>query len=1545
MSLTTEQSNEHTMRALVELLAVLSQSADQPAPIAKCLELVVQAFNFAGGALYLFEEHSTSLALAASSANTSQFNKVANQIPTSSSTLLRVLEKRQAILIEDKRKLPRTLARAIKAENWDEILITPLYSALDTLGLIFLGTSRSSEWIPENLPLLTTFGQQIGLVLQNTFLRDGLTRSENQFHTYSLSMHRRNIQMQLAVESASLISTIRDPQMLLQHTANIIKEKFNFYYVGIFLVDEDREFAVLRSGTGKAGKRLLAEEHKLRIDLPSMISWCITHCQPRIAQQAQDDDIRFANPHLPETRAEMSLPLKINGESRGALTVQSTNPGAFLEEDIQVMVAVADQLAIALENSKLIKTVNQNLTEISRRNELIQALNTVSARLQITLDSEEVIHLLGEELNRIGLSCLLGQLEGDEIAIKHIFPTHTSSRKIERFLKISLSNLRIKSTLFPPIESEGTKKHAFFLSEVWGLAEKLLPGITLPLFNRATRMAFGVENPPAIYLPLVVEDRALGILSIIGEDLEESDLSIFSVFASQVAASLEIADLHTQLREQRQGEQAALLQLSQALLAAHDPITIMEIAVQSVAEALNVTMVSLMTPQEADYPKHLVLRASVGGSVEQINRFMLPIGKGSGSGYVFERGEPLVFNDLESESRFDVPDDIHSMGLIAGMVVPMQAGNQVIGIIGIACQSQKTFGEDDQRLLTLFANTTAQALERARLFQEEQAQHAALVRSTEFINALSRVAAQIQNTTQIEQVFDVLGREFNNLDLVVLAAMFAEDGSLKVRFTSLELPFIQHAEKLIKQKAAGFKINAKNFRLYRDIVEEQEIVFAQGAEFVEITTSAFPKLSRPALNRLLKTIKIDESSSAFYLPLPVEENNLGMLVLWGSQLQEGDVTAAQAFSSQLAIAIHNTILYERVQEHAQLLEHRVAKRTDELNIELGERRRAEEELQENIHRLELLNTISSKLSTTLDVNELSIEIIAEIKTALGVSSTFIGMVEFDVLNVMIIGSGGKATPPDKSSFVISEESSSGWVVIHNEGLLISDTEKDARFNNQLGLLLTQSELVVPIRIANSVLGVLGIGSDNPDAFDVADLNLLQSIADHFALALENAKSFQRAQTQRDEAAKVAEIFFDQTNQVVGINRIVTALQGAKTLSEASRLLVKNLHAEFSIEQSILWMIEEESLCLSALWGLAPEENGLKIAELEACPAINQAWRKSLSIQRSQFNDQAFIDRIFKDWLIMPIQAYGEVLGLLVLEQGPLDGDTLNIIINQAGLGLASARSYEQLQKQARQLAQTNIDIQRATQAKTDFMNRMSHELRTPLNAILGFSRLLSKEHTGPLNSRQQRYIENILSSSMHQLALVNDILDLAKVEAGKIELYFEKLSLAELFENVCEMIFPQANAKSIAILIETSDPTTAINADPIRFRQILLNLLSNAVKFTPDNGRVTIDYSMTNRHLLLENHPTISHRCSPDIEMWILIAISDSGIGIKEEDYPRVFAEFEQIDSSLARTENGTGLGLALSKHLVEAHGGIIWFESVIGEGTTFYLVYPAIME
>jgi len=1545
MSQTIEQNNEHTMQALVELLAVLNQLSDQPAPIAECLDLVVQAFNFAGGALYLLEEHSTSLALAASSAHTSQFNKVANQIPTSSSTLLRALEKRQAILIEDKRKLPRTLARAIKAENWDEILITPLYSGLDTLGLICLGMSRPSEWIPENLPMLTTFGQQIGLVLQNTFLRDGLTRSENQFHTYSLSMHRRNIQMQLAVESASLISTIRDPQTLLQHTANIIKEKFNFYYVGIFLVDEDREFAVLRAGTGIAGERLLDEEHKLRIDLPSMISWCITHCQPRIAQQAQDDDIRFVNPHLPETRAEMSLPLVINGESRGALTVQSTNPGAFLEEDIQVMVAVADQLAIALENSKLIKTVNQNLAEISRRNELIQALNAVSARLQTTLDSEEVIHLLGEELNKIGLSCLIGQLEGDEIAIKHIFPTHTSPRKIERFLKITLSNLCIKSTLFPPIESEGTKKYAFFLSEVWGLAEKLLPGITLPLFNRATRMAFGVENPPAIYLPLVVEDRALGILSIIGEDLEESDLSIFSVFASQVAASLEIADLHTQLREQRQGEQAALLQLSQALLAALDPITIAEIAVQSVAEALNVTMVSLMTPQEADHPKHLVLQASVGGSVEQINRFMLPIGKGSGSEYVFERGEPLVFNDLESENRFDIPDDIRSMGLTAGMVVPMRAVNQVIGVIGVACQRQQTFDKDDQRLLTLIANTTAQALERARLFQEEQVQHAALVRSTEFINALSRVAAQIQNTTQLEQVFDVLGREFTNLDLVVLAAMFAEDGSLRVRFTSLEIPFVQQAEKLIKQKTAGFEINAKNFILYRNIVEEQEIVFARGAEFVEITRSAFPKLSRPALKHLLKTIKVDESSSVFYLPLQAEDNNLGMLVLWGSRLQEGDVTAAQAFSSQLAIAIQNTLLYEQVQEHAQLLEHRVAKRTDEFNIELRERKRAEDALQENIHRLELLNTVSSKLATTLDVNELSKEIIEDVKRALGVASAFIGLVEYDVLDIVIISNEDKETPLSKLSFVIGEESITGWVVTHNEGVLISDTRKDTRFIRQPGFHPTQSELVVPIRIADSVFGILGIGSEQPDEFDMSDLNLLQSIADQFALALENARSYQRARTQRDEAAKVAEIFFEQTNQVVGINRIVTALQGARTLCDAAQLLLEHLQKEFNIERSILWVIEEESLSLSALNGLSSDANSLSIAKLEACPAINQAWRESMSIQRSQFEGQAFIDRIFIEWLILPIQAYGEVLGLLVLEQGPLDGDTLNIIVNQAGLGLASARSYEKLQKQARQLAQTNIDIQRATQAKTDFMNRMSHELRTPLNAILGFSRLLIKEHTGPLNSRQQRYVENILSSSMHQLALVNDILDLAKVEAGKIELYFEKLSLAQVFENVCEMVFPQADSKSIAIHIETPDPTTAINGDPIRFRQILLNLLSNAIKFTPTDGRVAIEYSMTNRHLLLKNHPTISHRCSSEIDMWILIAISDSGIGIKEEDYPKVFAEFEQIDSSLARSENGTGLGLALSKHLVEAHGGIIWFESVVGEGTTFYLVYPAIME
>jgi PAS domain S-box-containing protein len=238
-----------------------------------------------------------------------------------------------------------------------------------------------------------------------------------------------------------------------------------------------------------------------------------------------------------------------------------------------------------------------------------------------------------------------------------------------------------------------------------------------------------------------------------------------------------------------------------------------------------------------------------------------------------------------------------------------------------------------------------------------------------------------------------------------------------------------------------------------------------------------------------------------------------------------------------------------------------------------------------------------------------------------------------------------------------------------------------------------------------------------------------------------------------------------------------------------------------------------------------------------------------------------------------------------------------------------------------ELGLRNREVERATQMKSEFLASMSHELRTPLNAIVGFSDLLAEETAGALNPKQKRFVDHIKQGSTHLLQLINDILDLSKVEAGQLEMHSEEFLVQDALPEVLSTIAPLAMAKNIQIK-QKLESKSLVKADRVRFKQILYNLLSNAVKFTPKDGQVSIE----------------------SIDDWdfVRLSVTDTGIGIRPEDQEAVFEEFRQVEGS-GGTHQGTGLGLAITKRLVEQQGGRISVESELGKGTRFTFFLPAV--
>ncbi len=257
----------------------------------------------------------------------------------------------------------------------------------------------------------------------------------------------------------------------------------------------------------------------------------------------------------------------------------------------------------------------------------------------------------------------------------------------------------------------------------------------------------------------------------------------------------------------------------------------------------------------------------------------------------------------------------------------------------------------------------------------------------------------------------------------------------------------------------------------------------------------------------------------------------------------------------------------------------------------------------------------------------------------------------------------------------------------------------------------------------------------------------------------------------------------------------------------------------------------------------------------------------------------------------------------------------------AGLELKVEERTGELETALSELDEKSRELEAASRHKSEFLANMSHELRTPLNAVIGFSQVLREKLFGELNEKQEEYVEDILTSGNHLLALIDDILDLSKVEAGQVELEVTPFSLTEALERGIVMVRERATESGVQLTLDADGGVDIVTGDERRIRQVIFNLLSNAVKFTPADGSVDV--------------------CSTQVNGEVRVSVADTGPGIAAEDHERIFEEFQQTEVGVRQRE-GTGLGLALSKRLVELHGGRIWVESEPGHGSTFVFTLPA---
>jgi signal transduction histidine kinase/DNA-binding response OmpR family regulator len=618
-----------------------------------------------------------------------------------------------------------------------------------------------------------------------------------------------------------------------------------------------------------------------------------------------------------------------------------------------------------------------------------------------------------------------------------------------------------------------------------------------------------------------------------------------------------------------------------------------------------------------------------------------------------------------------------------------------------------------------------------------------------------------------------------------------------------------------------------------------------------------------------------------------------------------------------------------------------------------------------IHELTALNELANLFTSTLKLDEVLRRVMERIQALMQVEagSLLLKDPETDELVFQI------AVGPQKDAVqgrrLNAGVGITGWVFQAGVPVIVPDVQQDPRFYRGVDAttgFVTRSMLCVPLKVRDKVIGVIEVLNTiaNPP-FSGEDLNLLSAIAAHGATAIENAVLYEES-GKRNRALR--------------------------DLLETSREFGSTLHLEVLLSMIVRKTLEIAPAARSGIM-LLDEES--RYGYVQASTAHGRTLRANPRLDLARYPEirkviesrqpvivvdaledplmqsvREFIEPIgLRSVLAVPLVSQGQVIG--VLDMAHYDEikrftadevDLCQILANHASVAIENARLYGQVTRHATELEQkvrartqellmANARLEDASRHKSEFLANMSHEIRTPLNAVIGFSEILRELRVGPLTERQSRYVSNIWQSGKHLLQVINDILDLSKVEAGKLTMAAEALPVVMILEDILTIARVLAHKKDQMVEADVEPRLPPLRADPVRLKQILFNLLNNAVKFTPDGGRITL----TARRVAgsggqpADVSKPMDRMMIPPIDgpnEWLEIKVQDTGVGIRPEDLPRLFQEFTQLESTQDQRHEGAGLGLALTRRLVDMHGGRIWAESEgAGKGSTFTVRLP----
>jgi GAF domain-containing protein len=1194
-------------------------------------------------------------------------------------------------------------------------------------------------------------------------------------------------------------------------------------------------------------------------------------------------------------RTTLAVPLLREGSAIGAILIRRMDVRPFTDKQIELVKNFAAQAVIAIENTRLLNELRQRTDDLSESLEQQTATSEVLKVISSSpSDAQPVFDTIAKSVTRLCKAqfCHVFRFDGKLV---HFEAVHGYAPEVAA----------VSRAMYPMALGRGSAAARSILS---GAVEEI-PDILADHDYGHGDQAKIMNYRSIVSVPMLKDGRPMGAIAIARSHtghFPERQIDLLRSFADQAVIAIENVRLF-EAEQQRRRELTESLEQQTATSEVLKVISSSPGELEPVFEAMLENAVricearfGLLQLRENGVFRIVAMHNPPPAFAEarQRNPLVYP-SPHNAAGRVLATKQLVHIADYKEELAYKQRDPaavsiVELAGARTVVVVPMLKERELIGMIAIYRQEVRPFTDKQIELVKNFAAQAVIAIENARLLNELRQRTDDLTEALEQQTTTAGILGVISSSlSDVQPVFDAIVQSGIRLfSGAAVSIALVDNGMVKAAAVAERNPARAEAWRQIFP-----------FPLSREYMHSAAILDRKVMDVPDVE-NAPAELAVGAKNFLRSGYR-----AVTIMPLMQGEMAIGALSVVRAApgpLSEKQVSALKTYANQAIIAIDNARLLNELRQ-----------RTNDLT----------ESLEQQTATSKVLDVISR---SAFDLQAV-FETVAESSVRLcGADRAFLFRFDGELLRV-----AAAFNAPQKLRDFISENpihlgrySASGRAAIERRTIHIPDVLADPEHSYAKNVEKIRTNLAVPILKGDDLLGVVTIYHlEEVRPFTDKQIALVETFADQAAIAIDNVRLLDALRHRTDELGR-------SVNELQALGEVSQAVNSTLDLETVLSTIVAKAVQLSGTEAGAIYGYDEEGreFRLRATYGM---EQGLIDALKQRHiglddPNIASAFAQREPNQVADLREEAasvlneiILQAGYRARMVAPLLRGEDIVGMLVVRRrtpGEFARNTVDLIKTfaaQSALAIQNARLFHEIEDKSRELAE-------ASQHKSQFLANMSHELRTPLNAILGYTELMADGAYGEPSEKMLGILKRLEANGRHLLGLINDVLDLSKIEAGQLVLELSDYSVQDIAQTVRSTLEPLAADKKLGFKVEVAPQLPPGRGDGRRLTQVLINLVGNAIKFT-DAGEVAIKAEA--------NDGSFS------------VSVRDTGPGISAADQAKLFQEFQQADNAITKKKGGTGLGLAISKRIIEMHGGKIWVESQAGQGSTFTFTLPVIVE